>query len=76
MSFSYLFSLSTNDNIIITCVVVVVLRNFQHVSDSLLNKFFSLAKFFQKCINCLYNSYINPTIYEITIIMEDGYWYF
>lgn len=47
MSFSYLFSLSTNDNIIITCEVVVVLRDFQHVSDSLLNKFFSpLAKIF------------------------------
>lgn len=76
VSFSCLFFLSTNDNIIIACKVAVVLRDFQHICDFLLIFFLSLAKIFQKCVNCLYNLYINPTIYEITIIMEDGYWHF
>lgn len=78
MSLSCLFSLSANDNIIIAYEVVVLLRDFQHICDFSLHFFFflPLAKIFQKCINCLYNSYINPTIYEITIIMGDGYWHF
>lgn len=77
MSFSCLFSLSTNDNIIIVCKVAVVLRDFQHICDFLLIFFFlSLAKIFQKCVNCLYNLYITPTLYEMTIIMEDEYCHF
>jgi len=77
VSFSCLLSLSTNDNIIITCKVVVVLRDFQHVCYFLLIKFFfPLAKIFQRCINSLHNTHINPTIYEITIITGDGYCHF
>lgn len=42
MSFSCLFSLSTNDNIIIACKVAAVLRDFQHICDFLLI-FFSFS---------------------------------
>lgn len=50
MSFSCLFSLSTNDNIIITCEVVVVLRDFQHVRDFFLNFFLLWLKFFRNVL--------------------------
>lgn len=63
MSLSCLFSLSTNDNIIIACKVVVVLGGSQHFRDfSLMFFFLSLAKIFQKSINRLYNLYRNPTM--------------
>lgn len=74
MTFSCLFSLSTNDNIIMACKVAVVLRDFQHICDLLLVIFFFFLwlKFFRNVlIVCI--THINPTIYEITIIMEDRY---
>lgn len=52
VSLSCLFSLSTNDNIIIACkVVVVVLRGFQHFRDfSLFFFFFLWLKFFRNLL--------------------------
>jgi len=48
VSFSCLFSLSTNDNIIIACKVPLVLRDFQHICDFLLVFFsFLWLKFFR-----------------------------
>lgn len=78
VSFSCLFSLSTNGNIIIASKVLVVVRDLQHICNLLLIIFFFilLAKIFQKCTNSLCNSYINPTIYDITIITEHRYWHF
>lgn len=53
MSFSCLFSLSTNDNAIIACKVVVVLRDFGHIYDFTRVLLLPWTIFFQKCINCI-----------------------